>query len=130
MNGKEEVFKLILRKINRLKSSRIAEIFTHTVKALGTASTADGTRVELARGIEPMLALLALLVDKTRIVGLFLGIDANQILVIEEKLGAKLEIGIAKVAEPAVLVLIPYLNKLQIEVFSGENIAVLILKLA
>ena len=77
-----------------------------------------------------MLGLLTLLVDKTRIVGLFLGIDANQILVIEKKLGAKLKVGIAKLAEPAVLVLVPYLNELQIEVFSGENIAVLILKLA
>ena len=77
-----------------------------------------------------MLGLLTLLVDKTRIVGLFLGIDANQILVIEKKLGAKLKVGIAKIAEPAVLVLVPYFNELQIEVFSGENIAVLILKLA
>ena len=130
MNGKEEVFKLILREINRLKRRRIAEIFAHAVKALGIASTADRTGIQLTRGIEPMLGLLTLLVDKTRIVGLFLGIDANQILVIEKKLGAKLKVGIAKVAEPAVLVLVPYLNELQIEVFSGENIAVLILKLA
>ena len=130
MNGKEEVFKLILRKINRLKSRRIAEILAHAVKALCIAPAADGTGIQLTRGIKPMFGLLTLLVDKTRIVGLFLGIDANQILVIEKKLGAKLKVGIAKVAEPAVLVLIPYLNELQIEVFSGENIAVLILKLA
>ena len=122
MRRQEELAERLLRQGDWLQRRRIAEVLAHGVEGvLFAPSLAQLAPVHLPRRIEPLLGLLAVLLDEPRVVRLLLGVDADEVLVIHQQLGAELEARVAEVAEPAVPVLIPDLHELEIEILLRKD---------
>ena len=122
MRRQEELAERLLRQGDWLQRRRIAEVLAHGVEGvLFAPSLAQLAPVHLPRRIEPLLGLLAVLLDEPRVVRLLLGVDADEVLVIHQQLGAELEARVAEVAEPAVPVLVPDLHELEVEVLLREE---------
>ena len=82
--------------------------------------------VQEPRRIEPPLGRRPVRPRDPGVVRLLRRVDADEVLVVQQQLGAELEARVGEVAEPPVLVLVPDLDDREVKRVRGEDVAVLV----
>ena len=87
----------------------VLEIRLHRLERIVQARARDilVAAIERTRGVKPAICVLTLRLLDSGVVALFNFVRLDQILVVKEKLRAKLELRIGEVARPGVSSLIP-----------------------
>ena len=105
---------------------RVGETGAHRRKGGRRDEMVVVASVQEPRGIEPPLGRRPVRPRDAGVVRLLRRVDADEVLVVQEELGAELEARVGEVAEPPVLVLVPDLDDREVERVRGEDVAVLV----
>ena len=124
VNGQEKLLVLASLERDRLQRLRVDKVRLHRPEALARVprTALRLANVHLPRRIDPALVHSAVLLREARVVRLLLRVDADEVLVIQQELRTQREARVAEVAVPAVAVLIPDLDDLEVEILGREDL--------
>ena len=132
VHSEHELLVLVLLESRARERWCIGEPRLHAGKRVVDATDLeiDVALVDAARRGKPEVADRPVLRGDTRPVALLLGIDLHEILVVEKKFGAELKARILEVANPGVGVLVPDLDRREVQLLCRDYIALLVLQVA
>ena len=129
VNGEEKLLERALVQSHGLERGGILEIGLHALE--GNKAAVRGvtiTMVHFPGRSQPEIGLGTVFFREAGIVGDFFRIDFDQIFIVQKKFRDQFQFGVGEVAPPAVFVLIPDLDDLEIQLIGGEDHALFVLE--
>ena len=132
VHSEHELLVLVLLESRACERWRIGEPRQHAGKRVVDATDleVDVALVDATRRGKPEVADRPVLRGDASPVALLLGVDLHEILVVEKKFGAELQARILEVANPGVGVLVPDLDRREVQLLCRDYVALLVLQVA